>query len=437
VANNQSVNEDHFHGMQCLSTIAANLPGSFVGTAPNTSFYLFRTEDVSSEYPVEEQYFAAAAERADSLGVDIFSVSLGYNTFSNNQFDYTYADMNGNKTLIARAADMAAKKGIVVSVAAGNDGDKPWHYITTPADADSVLTVGAVGTNRVPALFSSFGPSSDGQVKPDVAAVGVGAVVANTFNGQPSYNNGTSFSCPIMAGVVSCLWQAFPEVNNMGIIDALRKSGDRFLQPDDRTGYGIADAKKAFVLLEKKLFTKEISNGNNCTSKIAWTAKASSRMNFVVERKMPGDVNFIAIDTQQYAGNFSLQSFLYEDDLSTINPGISISYRIKMNIGIDTSFYLDSGTVNYTSYCNPLTEISIAPNPFNDKLTVTITRNDATNLSIMVYSQLGSLVYQLSNKAIIGEEVINIPARQWSKGTYLVSVLFNNRKQLTKKIIKQ
>ena len=235
-------------GMNCFSTIAANIPGTFVGTAPATSFYLFRTEDVSSEYPVEEQNFAAAAERADSLGVDVFSVSLGYTTFSNNLFNYTYSDMNGNTTISAKAADFAAKKGIFVTVAAGNEGSNSWHYITTPADADSVLTVGAVALNKQVALFSSFGPSSDGQIKPAVAAVGSGAVIANQNTGFPSFGNGTSYSCPIMAGIATCLWQAFPEVNNMGIIDALQKSADRFTIPDDRTGFGIPDVRLLFSL---------------------------------------------------------------------------------------------------------------------------------------------------------------------------------------------
>ena len=222
VANEESVNEDHAHGMTCFSTIAANLPGSFVGTSPKSSFYLFRTEDISSEYPIEEQNWLAAAEKADSLGVDVFSVSLGYNYFDNSVFNYTYSKMDGNTTLISRACDLAAKKGILVVAAAGNDGNTSWKYITTPADADSVLSVGAVNAARQTAVFSSYGPSSDGQIKPDVAAIGQGAVIADQTTGAPTYGNGTSYACPIMAGIVSCLWQAFPEVNNMGIIDVFR-----------------------------------------------------------------------------------------------------------------------------------------------------------------------------------------------------------------------
>jgi serine protease AprX len=248
VTGNASVDEDHPHGMNCLSTIAANMPGTFVGTAPKTSFYLYRTEDAPTEYPIEEQNWAAGAERADSLGVDVCSVSLGYTTFDNSIYNHTYADMNGNTTIISNAADIAAKKGMLVVVAAGNDGGGSWHYISAPADADSVLAIGAVNTSGVVGGFSSYGPSSDGQIKPGVAAVGVGAVVANTTTGQPSFGNGTSFACPNMAGLSTCLWQAFPEVNNMNIISALQQSATRATNPDDRVGYGIPDMKKAFVL---------------------------------------------------------------------------------------------------------------------------------------------------------------------------------------------
>ena len=263
VANEASVDEDYVHGMSCLSTIAANLPGAFVGTAPKLSFYLYRTEDIASEYPIEEQNWIAAAERADSLGVDVFSVSLGYTTFDNSSFNHSYADMNGNTTIIAKGSDLAAKKGILVIVAAGNEGGNSWKYITTPADADSVLTVGAVNPSRQVGGFSSYGPSSDGQVKPTVAAIGQNAVVASPSTGGPIYGSGTSYACPIMAGIASCLWQAFPEVNNMTIIDALRNSSDKVNNPDDRTGYGIPDVKKAFVSLLKKLYTQQISIGSD------------------------------------------------------------------------------------------------------------------------------------------------------------------------------
>lgn len=345
VAGNASVDEDNNHGMNCLSTIAANMPGTFVGTAPKASFYLYRTEDVGSEYPIEEQNWVAGIERADSLGIDISSTSLGYFTFDNAVFNHTYADMNGNTTISARGADLAAKKGILCVFAAGNEGNGSWHYIITPSDADSVMAVGAVSTAGVVGSFSSYGPSSDGQIKPSVAAVGVNAVIANPSTGQPGFGSGTSFACPNMAGLTTCLWQAFPEVNNMRIIGVMQESATRATNPDDRMGYGIPDMKKAFVKLIKQLYIQS-SAVSNCAVNLQFTAKTDSAINIVIERKLPAGT-YTAISTQTSTGAFQSRNFSYTDDLRSFSTS-GIWYRFKMNIATDTSFYLDSMLVNFT-----------------------------------------------------------------------------------------
>lgn len=345
VTGNASVNEDHTHGMNCLSTIAANMPGSFMGTAPKTSFYLFRTEDVSSEYPIEEQNWVAGMEKADSLGVEITSTSLGYYNFDNPALNYTYANLDGNTTLSARGADIAAKKGMLCVIAAGNEGNNAWHYIITPSDADSVMAVGAVNTSGVVGSFSSYGPSSDGQIKPSVAAVGVGSVIANPSTGQPTYGNGTSFATPIMAGLTTCLWQAFPEINNMGIINVLQQSATRASNPDNRMGYGIPDMKKAFVLLIKQLYSQQ-ADVANCNVTFQLNAKTDSAITIDVERKLPGELNYNTINTISSTGGFKMNQLIFVDDLSMFSTS-GISYRFKMNIAADTSFYLDSTTVNF------------------------------------------------------------------------------------------
>ncbi len=204
VNNKVSVNEEDAHGMNCFSIIASNIPGTLVGSCPNASFYLYKSEDVNSEYPVEEQNWVAAAERADSAGVDVLSTSLGYTTFDNSVFDHTYQQMNGKTTIIARANELAARKGMISVVAAGNEGNGSWHYISTPADADSILSVGAVNINGSPAGFSSYGFSSDGRVKPDVASVGVGTAIAGT-SGTGPFGTGTSYAAPDVAGLTTCL----------------------------------------------------------------------------------------------------------------------------------------------------------------------------------------------------------------------------------------
>ena len=250
VMNEASVNEDHFHGAYCLSIIASNRPGSIVGSAPHASFWLLRTEDVFTEYPVEEQNWAAAAEFADSAVTDMISTSLGYNLFDNPIYNHTYPERNGNTTIITRAADLAAHKGIIVTVSAGNDGGRTddYKFVSCPGDADSVLTVGATNGAGAIAAFSCWGPNSAGKVKPNVVSVGQGTILANVA-GNPVGGNGTSYANPNMAGLVACLWEAFSEFTNMEIIDAVQKSADHFLNPDARFGYGIPNFRVAYEML--------------------------------------------------------------------------------------------------------------------------------------------------------------------------------------------
>ena len=258
VANKVNVNEESSHGMQCFSIIAGNIPGKLVGSSPKAKFYLYRSEDASSESPVEEQNWIAAAERADSIGIDVISTSLGYSTFDNPIFNYSYQDMNGKTTMIAKAASLAAKKGMILLVAAGNEGANSWHYILSPGDADSVITVGAVNSSGAPASFTSYGPSSDGRVKPTVASVGVATVISSP-NGTIVTGNGTSFATPNLAGLVTCLWQAFPDFTNMEIIEAVKKSSSIYNFPDTRIGYGIPNFRIAFEDLNEKRILRNIT----------------------------------------------------------------------------------------------------------------------------------------------------------------------------------
>lgn len=237
------------HGTMVLSTMGGNMPGLIVGTAPHASYYLFRTEDVVNEYLMEEYNWVAAAEYADSLGVDIFNTSLGYTIFQNPADSHTYEDMDGNTTPITIGADIAASKGILVINSAGNSGDTQWQYISAPADGDSVLAVGAVNPQGIYASFSSSGPSSDGRIKPDIMAQGGPAVVVDPFTGGYAYYNGTSFSSPILCGAATCLWQANPDFTNMEIVQAIKQSGSKASNPDNLYGYGIPDFVVANSLL--------------------------------------------------------------------------------------------------------------------------------------------------------------------------------------------
>lgn len=351
VDNESSVSEDYLHGMECFSIMAANLPGIFVGAAPKSSYYLYRTEDVNSEYPIEEHNMAAAAEMADSAGADICSISLGYNTFDNSIFDYTYSDMNGHTTMSAKALNIAHQKGMLMVTAAGNEGNNSWHYISTPGDADHALSIAAVDSNKLVGFFSSYGPNSSGQIKPTIASLGVRAVIADPNTGLPINGNGTSYACPNIAGLSACLWQAFPEANNNDIFEALQKNTDHPTRPDYRTGYGIPDLKKTFVYLQKK-FSSNPTSFSDCKSFIHLFVKTDSSMQIEVERKTNSDNAYSKIATLKNQSNYGLHEFSFVDDLSLLSSVSTASYRYKVVIASDTSYYIDSNLITIPISCS-------------------------------------------------------------------------------------
>jgi len=239
----------HTHGMIVLSVMGGYLPGELIGTATGAGYWLLRSEDGNSEYVIEEDNWVAAAEFADSAGADIISSSLGYTQFDDPLQNHTYADMDGNTTRVSRAADLAASKGMLVVISAGNQGSTAWKYISAPADADSVIAAGAIDGNLYVADFSSRGPSSDDNVKPDVMAIGMGTYVAGNESGIQQAN-GTSLSAPVIAGLSACLWQANRNASAMDLVQAVRQSGDHYTRPNEDVGYGIPDFNLAHVLLK-------------------------------------------------------------------------------------------------------------------------------------------------------------------------------------------
>jgi serine protease AprX len=236
------------HGTACLSLIGGELPGYYVGTAPRATFHLCITEDVSSESPMEEANWLAAAEYADSAGVDVISSSLGYNTFDDPALSHTYAQLNGRTSIASQAALGAARAGIVVVNSAGNDGNNSWHYIGVPADADSIITVGAVDSLRNLAGFSSFGPTADGRIKPTLSSMGVASAVLAP-SGVAVRGNGTSYACPELAGLVAGFWQANPTLSAQQVIQALEAGASQAQNPDNMLGYGIANYTASYKLL--------------------------------------------------------------------------------------------------------------------------------------------------------------------------------------------
>ena len=234
------------HGVWVSSCMAVNQPGTYVGTAPEANYWLLRSEDQSSEHHVEEDYWASAAEFADSVGVDIINSSLYYGPESFYNPAYKFEEMDGKTTFATRAANIAASKGILIVNCAGND--RSW--VGSPADSPHVLTVGAVYDNRGVAYFTSWGVTVDGRMKPDVMALGGGAWVIGQ-SGAGETRSGTSYSSPILCGLAACLWQAYPQLSNNEIMDVIRKSGDRIINPIIPYGYGIPDMKKAMEIAKE------------------------------------------------------------------------------------------------------------------------------------------------------------------------------------------
>ena len=249
-ARTENVDGTSSHGFVTSSDIGGFLQNEFVGTAPQASFYFFVTEYTPSETPVEEAWWVEALERSDSLGVDVVNTSLGYRGFDNPNYDHSYEDLDGQTTFSARGANIAFDKGMILVTSAGNGGNSSFPTVGTPGDSPGTLTVGAVNSNGNYVAFSSIGPTVDDRVKPDVMAQGASAAVINT-GGNVDFSSGTSFSSPIMAGVITCLWQSRPEVPNGHIMQIVRESANLYNNPTDQMGYGIPNFENAYTALQE------------------------------------------------------------------------------------------------------------------------------------------------------------------------------------------
>ncbi len=241
--------EDTGHGTQVLSTMGANLPGLMVGTAPEATYICIKTEEIGAENPVEEEYWIVGLEYADSLGVDVINSSLGYTTFDLRELNHKKPMLDGQTYRASRAADIAASKGMLIFNSAGNEGGGSWKKMGVPADAHDIIAVGAVDARERKAKFSSFGPTADGRIKPDLSAMGKRTAVASLGGYKVNASNGTSFSSPVLAGMGTSLWSAFPDRSWEEIKDALVQSGDDYWAPDTLLGYGIPDMTLAYAQL--------------------------------------------------------------------------------------------------------------------------------------------------------------------------------------------
>lgn len=250
-----------YHGMSVLSCMGGNIPGQLIGTAPLASYWLIRSEDVLSEYIIEEDNWAVAAEFADSAGVDVINSSLGYYAFDDTNTNHIYADMDGKTTRVTQAANIAASRGILVVTSAGNEGNKSWQRIIAPSDGDLVIGVGAVDKDLNPASFTSRGPASDGDIKPNVSAMGYRTTL-QLSSGNIGLASGTSFSSPVMAGMAASLWQKYPQKTALEIKSAIEMSGHIYNSPNSLLGYGVPDMEIASEILDPVFVSKLEINKN-------------------------------------------------------------------------------------------------------------------------------------------------------------------------------
>lgn len=255
VPNLPSVYTGHSHGTSVTSIMASQIDGELIGTAPEANYFFIRSEIPYAEQLIEEDFWVAAAEMADSIGADVINSSLGYTTFLDfPQGDLTSQDNDGVTGVSSQAATIAGQKGIVVVISAGNEGWSEWGFISRPADAIDVLSVGAMSKDSVIAPFSSYGPSADGRVKPDITSVGWDTWHVTEY-GDIMQGNGTSFSGPVIAGLSACLWQALPHLSSTELMQVVREASHLYNNPNINFGYGIPDFYQAYLDNSVSIFT--------------------------------------------------------------------------------------------------------------------------------------------------------------------------------------
>ncbi len=313
------------HGTEALSCIVAYEPDKLEAAAYGADVLLYVTEDGSSEYRIEEYNWLFAAERADSVGAHIISTSLGYTTFDDDSMNYAYDHLDGKTTVITKAVNMATAVGIVCVVSAGNEGGYSWKYVSAPADAPDILSVGAVSLNQNRVSFSSIGPTVDGRIKPEVSALGLQTVVGDA-SGNITTANGTSFAAPLIAGLVAGFWQAAPHLTNLEVMEKIKASGTVSIAPNNEIGYGVPDFTRATELV---LNTEEETLQQN-NFEVYPNPIIEGRL--FISPNQPHQGSLVIVILQNSTGQTlltkTIDNFTGTEplslDISTLNPGIYI-----------------------------------------------------------------------------------------------------------------
>lgn len=373
------------HGTQTLSTIGGFKEGQLIGPAFSATYILAKTENTDSETPVEEDNWIAAAEWADSLGAEVFSTSLGYIGFDSPYPSYTWQTMDGNTARITIGADLAVKKGIVVLNSAGNEGTHATHNtLGAPADGDSVIAVGAVNSNGTRSSFSSVGNTVDGRTKPDIMAMGSSVVVASTFsNTGYTTSSGTSFSCPLAAGVAALVLSVNPNLTPMQVREALRNTANNAANPNREMGWGIINALSAvsYFVTPVEGWTMRGSYLPGTLS-LQWQTTSENnnygfepeysfdRLNWTTAGFVEGSGT--TMHQRSYSYNFALNTNVRKIYVRVKQIDFGGSFRYMPEIEIDNTIPAEFSLLqNYPNPFNPVTRIS-ANIPEQGMLTVEV-----------------------------------------------------------------
>ncbi|HEX7358083.1 MAG TPA: S8/S53 family peptidase, partial [Ignavibacteriaceae bacterium] len=413
------------HGTATLSIIGGFKEGQLIGPAYGSNFILAKTENTDSETPVEEDNWVAGVEWADSIGVDVTSTSLGYLDYDFPYTSYTWQDMDGNTAIITIAADLAAGKGIVVVNSAGNNGTSTHNTLGAPADGDSVFTIGAVTSSGTRSSFSSVGPTFDGRIKPDLMAMGSNVFHASSFGNTYSSGSGTSFSCPLAAGVCALILQKNPSLTPMEVLDALRSTATRSNNPDNQYGWGIINALNAINLIPLPVeLTSFSANYLDGVVKLKWvTATETNNYGFEVERKTDNS-NYESIGFVQGGGsstnrltyNFvdnNLLSNKYYYRLKQVDFDGSVEYSNEVQVEID-------GLNDFKLYQN-------YPNPFNPSTNIKYTIPKNSFVKITLHDILGNEIRTLVNQNVQpGTFQVTLDGSGLASGMYFVRLSAEN-----------
>lgn len=406
------------HGTETLSTIAGFFPGQLIGPAFDARFLLAKTENIASETHAEEQFWVEAIEWMEAQGVDVTSTSLGYSTFDPGQVSYTTAQMDGKTAIITIAAELAVSKGVIVVNSAGNEGGNSWNLITAPADGPNVITVGAVSASGNLAGFSGRGPTADGRIKPDVLALGVGAYVAQPRTENVyTFVNGTSFSCPLTAGVVTQIVSAHPQATPKQVLEILRATSSRSNSPNNDFGYGIVNAKAAITALGPAFSNlPEVDTNQAGVFRVTMRVlsrdgvQANSMKAFYAETPSTNftSITLTQVDSISYSGQIPravsdtahMQVYFTATDNgfgNVIHPKTAPAKTFL----IRKDGTLDTGEIDSEPRPRDFTLAQSRPNPFrpalNNDVTISFALTQAASMRLRVFNVLGQEVVQLVN----------------------------------------